>query len=642
MADTVKDKKELATNRLLEVLRGEVEDVEDVDVATEEAPVQLGLSDEERDAFSPQRPEIEKRDFEEEPKKEREIPFKWLFDKALELLNQFILPKTGIIGIKFGTYTIKYVYCEKKKNSFILKDAVIKEISEETAASPEDHIASVRDIIEELIPEEIRKKSAFATMARGSNVSIKKVSLPKMGKNEFKEAIAFSARKDLPFEAESTLFDHKVLGEITEKGIEKTEVLVSIIDNKLLNRHLELYNELDIETEKVLSVPMAIYENFKHFVENKPESSSAVIDIGTKVSNIIFIHDGNLQFAREIAFGGHDITKSIIGTISTTSGIIKIGKNEARDLKREYGVPEEGSPHITEQGISLNQLSSLMRPSLERLATQIQRSLDYYRSKFPYGEPDKIYLTGGTAQMKHFNSYFAEALGKEVEVLNPISRVIVDPKLLERTNVNEIGPSLATTMGMIFSDQQGINLLPFDLKMKPVYNKYAKYVSLAAAFVLTVISFMSFTTLSGSGSVESELLEKRRQYNEMDISEAKRMFDADINRLQLSNNQFMQQIELLSGGLVISDYLKLLSTLKPEYISLNSMSISTVGLRIMHITGFVAYKDSHNKMALIKYTDSIKNSGMFINVSSPEYLIEGRGQSPAGIEMLPFRIQCVM
>ena len=59
---------------------------------------------------------------------------------------------------------------------------------------------------------------------------------------------------------------------------------------------------------------------------------------------------------------------------------------------------------------------------LERLAAEIGRSLDYYRSQFNEERIDRILLTGGGANLKNIVSYLANELRLPVEHFNPLEK----------------------------------------------------------------------------------------------------------------------------------------------------------------------------------------------------------------------------
>lgn len=653
MSDTIDDKKELATNRLLEVLRGEVETVEDVEAPGEEKLEKLGLTDEERDALS----SAEIAEKEDSADKKRSV-----FDAVKPYLSEVLpyveklksrllpalMPKDAEVGISIDNNVMKYVILTRQKKNYVLHDADLVAIDHETEIDPLKRSQFVKETIDRALPAEFKKRCSYSTIIRGNNVSIKKISLPKMAKKEMHEAVLWNARKELSFEAEETLIDYDVLGEVNEQGIDKTEVLAGIVDQKLLDEHLAFYKSIEIEPEKVLTVPLAIYANYLEYIKGSEEQSATVIDFGAKVTNLIFIHNGRLQFAREIGVGGDDITESLMGTVSTIDGMLRIDRNEAEKLKFEYGIPEDGASGVTDTGVSLNQILMLLRPSLERLVTQIQRSFDYYRSKFPYGEPAKIFITGGTAQMKNITDYLGESLGKDIERVNPFRNLLIDPSLLENKTPKNYSSSMSTLMGSIFAKQQGINMLPADIKKKPVLKRFLGYVTRAAALVLLMISYLSVMAIFEGSSVEDSFNHLNSLYQQTSNNAPVADFQGRYEALKTENDQFLANIGQFTSDLVLVDYLKLLSEMTPNYITLNSIWISTARETVLVITGSISVSMSDNVIYLAKYTNLLKASGMFSDVPAyqedyeREEILSSTGEDIESDDVLTFRLECII
>ncbi|MFC1564286.1 type IV pilus assembly protein PilM [candidate division KSB1 bacterium] len=650
MPDVKEDKKELATNRLLEILRGE--DVEDVDSGG--AVDRIGLSQEEEIALTTPVSEDDK----VEPilaKKKRpkgksfgfsfgKKSFQDVIENIVIKLKSLIIPQSRMIGIDIGSDSIKYVHIEESKKQFVLKDMGTRKIEGVLANDPESKKAAILDALKDLIPEETRKQGDFAVSVFGPNVSIKKINLPQLPKKEIADAIEWNAKKELPFPAENAKIDHIILGPTMEDGVEKTEVLVAAVDQNLIDEVIELFKSLDVEPAKILPVPLSLYYNFLRSIEDEKNATGLVIEIGATLSNIIFINNGNLQFAREISIGGDDITIGMIGTISTVDGVVKIDREEAERLKYVYGVPDLESTEVIEKGVSLNQIGSLMRPSLERLLVQIQRSLDYYRSKFPgTSDIDTVYISGGTALMKNFPEFLGDGLGKEIKILDPLKDLIIDKKLEEEKNPRSVAPSLTVALGNVFSDKNGINLVPEEFKLKSLYNIQKRIVGLAAAVILIIISTLSVSVMMENGEIGSELdTLKSQTIDNTEFTQAQQL-QLQLNTIQQAIQTDRDRINSLTGGANMVDYLKLLSSMTPDYITLQSVSlISSVGMvKRLTIDGWIEVSKSDNEVYLAAFNNKLDTSGLFSKVEPFEVIEEiVQGEEGGNENRTVFTINC--
>lgn len=613
MHDLKEDKKELATNRLLEILRGDADD------EIQEAPdIQLGLSDEEQIALSGEHKPVEA-----EKRKLPGLKESISIDSILELVRSkfqnFINPRQGLIGIDIGTDSIKYIYCVEEKHKTILKDIGIRKIEEHYTGDPAKKVENIKKAINELIPKELRETTYVSTTISGQNVSIKKVSMPKIAKKELHDAVIWNAKKDLPFSGDDATIDFKILGETQEKGIDKIEILAAVVDQKLIDDQVKLFGSIGVEPSKILAIPLSIYYNFLHLSDNPDEATGVVIDIGAKITNIIFVHEGNLQFAREISTGGDDITNAMVGTIIGTKGSVKIDKEEAERLKFIYGIPSDDSIHTTEHGITLNQIASVMRPAIERLTVQIQRSFDYYRTKFPYEEPDKVFVSGGTALLKNIDVFLADGLNKTVEILNPLQKIEIEPGLEDEKNVSDVAPSLAVAIGTAFSDKKGINLLPKELKEKLLFAVQKRILILAAAVIVLFMSTLSFFAYSEFNSVNINLAEAR--ISRQDPDDKQNTYNSLIDeRNQIINRQRSDEsyYQAFAGTMQIKDFLYLLSMETPRIISLEEVSIDITNRNTFSLFGRIFTDLSFSQFKLNDYFKRLEKTGMFSGISPYE------------------------
>ena len=87
-------------------------------------------------------------------------------------------------------------------------------------------------------------------------------------------------------------------------------------------------------------------------------------------------------------------------TIPTAQGAITISPEDAEKIKRQCGIPleeEAKNEFLTDFGILTGeQISSMLRPNLERLLMELNRTFSYYASNFksPLTNIEGLYLTG--------------------------------------------------------------------------------------------------------------------------------------------------------------------------------------------------------------------------------------------------------
>ena len=91
-------------------------------------------------------------------------------------------------------------------------------------------------------------------------------------------------------------------------------------------------------------------------------------------------------------------------------------------------------------------------PVLGELASEIRRSLDYYRSRGAQVSVDRVLLTGGSAMLTNLAAFLQNELQAPVAVANPLEGLTVTSKHFDPSYLPIIGPSFAVAVGLAARD----------------------------------------------------------------------------------------------------------------------------------------------------------------------------------------------
>lgn len=104
-------------------------------------------------------------------------------------------------------------------------------------------------------------------------------------------------------------------------------------------------------------------------------------------------------------------------------------------------------------------------PVLGELASEIRRSLDYYRSRGPQVSIDRVLLTGGSAGLANLAAFLQNELQAPVAVASPLAALPVTSKHFDPSYLPTIGPAFTVAVGLAARDAVfGANPLPKKLK----------------------------------------------------------------------------------------------------------------------------------------------------------------------------------
>jgi type IV pilus assembly protein PilM len=92
---------------------------------------------------------------------------------------------------------------------------------------------------------------------------------------------------------------------------------------------------------------------------------------------------------------------------------------------------------------------NVILPVLSDLVTEIQRSFDYYRSRYRGETVDQVILSGGTAKFKNIDQYMTNEMGIPCEVANPFKHIdISDVQGFSPEDLQAAAPSLMVLTGL--------------------------------------------------------------------------------------------------------------------------------------------------------------------------------------------------
>ena len=91
-------------------------------------------------------------------------------------------------------------------------------------------------------------------------------------------------------------------------------------------------------------------------------------------------------------------------------------------------------------------------PVLGEMASELRRSLDYYRSRGAQISVDRVLLTGGTATLTNFAAFLQNELQLPVAVANPLAALPVTAKQFDPSYLSVIGPAFTVAVGLAARD----------------------------------------------------------------------------------------------------------------------------------------------------------------------------------------------
>jgi type IV pilus assembly protein PilM len=343
------------------------------------------------------------------------------------------LRSKAIVGLDIGSSCVKAVELAPRGDGFELLHLGV-------APLPHDAIVegaflnsgAIVDAIREALEKSGSKAKNAAAAVSGHSVIVKKISVPAMTVAELEESIRWEAEQYIPFDVNEVNLDFEVLQHGDAER--PMEVLLVAAKRDLIDDYINLISEAGLSPAVIDVAGFAVENAFEANYNANPEEVVAVVNIGAQVTNINVVSAGVPAFTRDVSAGGNQYTAEIQRALSIgfdEAERIKIGEQSGRDSQDV--VPQE--------------VEQAMRSVTNNLVSEIARSLDFFAATAADTRIQRVVLAGGSSRVPGIESVFRERTGLEVEVLNPLHKMLpsnrFDPDYLA-----QVGPSLGVGVGL--------------------------------------------------------------------------------------------------------------------------------------------------------------------------------------------------
>ncbi len=239
----------------------------------------------------------------------------------------------------------------------------------------------------------------------GPDVIVKQISLPMMDDSEVGQALRFEARKHLPFDPQSMVIDHQVLGRFPSER--RVEVLIAAVGRDHLERHLAPLARLDLLADIVDAAPLALTNAAIHAAGDR--EPRLLLDIGHVSSHLALFQRGEPYFSRRLDFGGRNLTRAIAARLD-------VPVEEAEEWKLAAGSDQPGF----RVDWSARELLAVHDALARELVGEVRHSLAFYRTVGHLPETLRMQVSGATARLPGIAERLANLLEFPVSVFDPL------------------------------------------------------------------------------------------------------------------------------------------------------------------------------------------------------------------------------
>lgn len=339
-----------------------------------------------------------------------------------------------------------------------------------------------------LIRNEINQKGwtgmRAACLLSAASTSTQSLVLPPMPDDELRQAIELKLEETLHFSLEDACYDYRVVDEVVVDGNSQLLVRVAAAPRATVLSALELLRDTGLEPVAV-SVAAESLANLAHHARLCGEGKNTIhVDVGNVSTVVNLFQDRVLRFSREFETSSRSFTRALMRPILTDDGPVQLRRAQAKEVKWAAGLPRDDEDIVWPHGMRSGQILPLLEPVVQRLFTEIDRSVEYMRTLLGDDTIDRIVLSGPASRMRNLGPTLSEHLGLPVALIDPVERACAHWHLSIREPGKADTSLFSAILGYAGGDLRPLNLLPREERIRLVVEKVAHSRRVVAPFLL--------------------------------------------------------------------------------------------------------------------------------------------------------------
>jgi len=380
------------------------------------------------------------------------------------------------IGLEIGTAKTKIVVGHTSKDDFKITGYEVFDTVDGVYSIDEDTdlLRMELPIKEALGRLHIRSGNLYVTI-NNEKVIIRTRELPRVSPKEMLGVVRFEAENFLPYDIDAFYIDYKVLEEVAEQKVGETQqkevlfnVMIIAAPKEIVDQYIELADKLKLKLKLATVYTEASTKFFaKHYLEET--KNNLFVDIGNKFTNMTmfegFHYFANIKTERGISgmfdrlvdhhgYNEHDV-KFYLYNYSGDSNISE-NAGDRIDLIKSTIASKDSDTSLKDLQKKLETIQSLKGANTEddallahrnleydNLINEINRMVDFFKSR-KYGIfVDTIYLFGGGAYLSNFCDAIEDRIGVSCKVL-PVGAFT---DTLDKENSELMIPAIGACLG---------------------------------------------------------------------------------------------------------------------------------------------------------------------------------------------------
>ena len=316
-------------------------------------------------------------------------------------------PPPPLFGLDISSSAVKMVELEDAgKGAYRLERYAIEPLPKDVVADGNIvNLDAVSDAVERAWKKMATRAKHVAMALPTSAVITKKIVVPAgLSEEDLQAQVEGEANQYIPFALEEVNLDFQVVGP-APSGPEEVEVLIAASRKEKVEDRVAVAEAAGLKAAvmdvELYALQAACELVQARFAADTTDQNIALVDLGSVVTNVIMLRNGQAIYSREQAFGAAQLNQEIIQRYG-------LSPEEAETAKRRGDLPEGYEAEV-------------LQPFLENTALEIQRAAQFFFTSTEYSSLEHIVLTGGGAALPGLQEVVSSRTRVETVIANPFS-----------------------------------------------------------------------------------------------------------------------------------------------------------------------------------------------------------------------------
>ena len=378
-----------------------------------------------------------------EPPKAVSLPRQPIGSRIRNLVgNSVSISKKSIsVGVDLGHEDVKLVMLNRvsERKTEVLDFARVSLNPEIPRGHPEFHQFIHSTLAKFCGPH--RNIQLWATIS-SARVETRHIKIPKVPQKQVANSVFWTYQRLSAFNDKETIFDFDVLGEIEEAGARKISVMAFIAPRQEVEDLRGLFARAGFALTGISIVPFAFQTLLRTGRIRSDGAAVSSLYIGRDWSRIDIFSGDSLVLSRGIKAGIRTMTDALQKEIEQNWFELSLAKSPTSDRNRIQAIKQRlkqeldaahnvffgpihaqagAEPDDKQLAVREERIFQMIRPALERLVRQMERTIRHFALNFDNTRVEKIFVSSGVRPHPRILDYIGKELGLPVEIISPFA-----------------------------------------------------------------------------------------------------------------------------------------------------------------------------------------------------------------------------